>query len=330
MADSDGEYVEDLSDDDLPTAAPSGGGGGRHATRSSGPVKGPEAARGEKEKHGRRRAAWEDIQRSWDTVVEGADGSLSSTVEGLLEAGKRQRLLRDTTPLQRGIIRHLILILDLSSAMTEKDLRPTRYLLTLRLTSTFITEFFEQNPISQLGILGMRDGLAKPISPLSGTPTVHLSALSKLRTQDPQGSPSLQNALEMARASLFHAPSHGTREVLLISGALLSSDPGDIHTTIASLASDHIRVSAIGLAAQVAVLSEICAKTRGDYSVALHEEHFRALFMGVTTPPPTRAREHNHSSLLMMGFPSRTADETATLCACHTRIWRGRIIIFFR
>lgn len=94
MADSDGEYVGDLSDDDLPTSAPSGT--GRHATRSSGPVKGPEAAPGGKKdgKQGRRRAAWEDIQRSWDTVVEGADGSLSSTVEGLLEAGKRQRYAR--------------------------------------------------------------------------------------------------------------------------------------------------------------------------------------------------------------------------------------------
>ncbi|KFY81465.1 hypothetical protein V500_11410 [Pseudogymnoascus sp. VKM F-4518 (FW-2643)] len=315
MADSDGEYVEDLSDDDLPTAAPLVS-GGRHATRSSGPVKGPGVAArgGEKEgKHGRRRAAWEDIQRSWDTVVEGADGSLSSTVEGLLEAGKRQRLLRDTTPLQRGIIRHLILILDLSFAMTEKDLRPTRYLLTLRNATTFVTEFFEQNPISQLGILGMRDGLAKPISPLSGTPTVHLEALGKLRTQDPQGSPSLQNALEMARASLFHAPSHGTREVLIISGALLSADPGDIHTTISSLVSDRIRVSAIGLAAQVAILSEICTRTKGDYSVAMHEEHFRALFMGVTTPPPTRAKEQNQSSLLMMGFPSRTVAKAPTL-----------------
>ncbi|ELR01666.1 hypothetical protein GMDG_00042 [Pseudogymnoascus destructans 20631-21] len=326
MADSDGEYIEDLSDDDLPTAAPSGtvGGSGRHATRSRGPVKVPEAARGgEKEKQGRRRAAWEDIQRSWDTVVEGADGSLSSTVEGLLEAGKRQRLLRDTTPLQRGIIRHLILILDLSFAMTEKDLRPTRYLLTLRHATSFISEFFEQNPISQLGILGMRDGLAKPISPLSGTPTVHLGALGKLRTQDPQGSPSLQNALEMARASLFHAPSHGTREVLIISGALLSSDPGDIHTTISSLTSDRIRVSAIGLAAQVAILSEICTKTKGDYSVALHEEHFRALLMGATTPPPTRAKEQNQSSLLMMGFPSRTVATAVTLCACHSKLTRG-------
>lgn len=207
--------------------------------------------------------------------------------------------------------------------MTEKDLRPTRYLLTLRYATSFITEFFEQNPISQLGILGMRDGLAKPISPLSGTPTVHLEALAKLRTQDPQGSPSLQNALEMARASLYHAPSHGTREVLIISGALLSSDPGDIHTTIASLATDRIRVSAIGLAAQVAILSEICSKTKGDYNVALHEEHFRTLFMGVTTPPPTRAKEQNQSSLLMMGFPSRTVAKAPTLCACHSKLTRG-------
>ena len=127
----------------------------------------------------------------------------------------------------------------------------------------------------------------------------------------------------MARASLFHAPSHGTREVLIISGALLSADPGDIHTTISSLVSDRIRVSAIGLAAQVAILSEICSKTKGDYNVAMHEEHFRTLFMGVTTPPPTRAKEQNQSSLLMMGFPSRTVAKAPTLCACHSKLTRG-------
>lgn len=44
-----------------------------------------------------------------------------------------------------------------------------------------------------------------------------------------------------------HAPSHGTREVLILYGALLSSDPGDIHDTIASLITDRIRVSIVGL-----------------------------------------------------------------------------------
>jgi len=78
------------------------------------------------------------------------------------------RLLKDTTPLQRGIIRHLILVLDLSEAMLEKDLRPTRYKLMLDYAVDLVTEYFEQNPISQLGVLGMRDGLAIRISDLSG------------------------------------------------------------------------------------------------------------------------------------------------------------------
>lgn len=217
----------------------------------------------------------------------------------------------------------MILILDLSFAMAEKDLRPTRFLLTLRYAAAFITEFFEQNPISQLGIIGMRDGLAKRISDLSGNAVDHLTALSNLRTSDPQGNPSLQNALEMARAALFHAPSHGTREILVISGALLSSDPGDIHTTIASLISDHIRVCVIGLAAQVAILSEICTKTHGEYNVAMHEEHFKTLFMGVTTPPPMQSKDQSKSSLLMMGFPDRMVAKTLTLCACHSKLSRG-------
>lgn len=113
------------------------------------------------------------------------------------------RLLRDTTPLQRGIIRHLILVLDLSSAMAEKDLRPTRYLLTLRYAQEFVTEFFEQNPISQLGVIGMRDGLAVRVSDMSGNPNDHIAAILALREKEPKGHPSLQNALDMARAALL-------------------------------------------------------------------------------------------------------------------------------
>ena len=78
------------------------------------------------------------------------------------------RLLKDTTPLQRGIIRHVLLVLDMSEAMLEKDLRPTRYEIMLTYACEFVTEYFEQNPISQLGVIGMRDGLAVRISDLSG------------------------------------------------------------------------------------------------------------------------------------------------------------------
>lgn len=117
------------------------------------------------------------------------------------------RMLKDTTPLQRGIIRHLMIMIDLSIAMAEKDLRPTRYLLTLRYAIEFVTEFFEQNPISQLGIVGMRDGLAIRVSDMSGNPNDHITKLQALRTQDPKGDASLQNALEMGRGALLSVTS---------------------------------------------------------------------------------------------------------------------------
>lgn len=101
-------------------------------------------------------------------------------------------------------------MLDLSIAMSEKDLRPTRYLLSLRYAQEFVFEYFEQNPISQLGIIGMRDGLAVRISDMSGNPTEHILALHALRTRDPNGLPSLQNALEMARGALLYAHFHAS------------------------------------------------------------------------------------------------------------------------
>lgn len=88
--------------------------------------------------------------------------------------------------------------------MTEKDLRPNRYLLTIRYTSEFVAEFFEQNPISQLGIIGMRDGLAVRVSDMGGNPSEHIAKLQGLREQEPKGHASLQNALEMGRAALLY------------------------------------------------------------------------------------------------------------------------------
>ncbi|KAI5863399.1 TFIIH basal transcription factor complex, subunit SSL1 [Durotheca rogersii] len=314
MADSDGEYH--ASDDEFSS----------HRA-ASGPR--PEArprARGEKSKKGARKggkAAWEDIQRSWDNVVD-VDGSVAG-IEGHAEALKRARLLKDTTPLQRGIIRHLVLAIDMSFAMLEKDLLPGRYELSMAYASQFVREYFEQNPISQLAVIGMRDGVAVRISDMSGNPTDHLEKLQSWVNQDPQGNPSLQNALEMCRGALFHTPSHGTREAVIVYGALMSSDPGDIHETINSLIADRIRVSIVGLAAQVAICEELCSRTNGgdnsSYTIALDELHFRDLLLDITTPPITRTQEESNASLLMMGFPSRTltAGDAIHYCACHNR-----------
>lgn len=316
MADSDGEFVaDDMSDDELVD---------HQVTDGEGSSSRNKAGRSKRKKGGNGAQAWEKSKRTWETNLpeEDQDGVLNLT---LLEAEKRRRLMRDTTPLQRGIIRHMVLVLDMSFAMAEKDLLPTRYRLTISYAISFVKEYFEQNPISQLGIFGMRDGVAVRISDLSGNPADHIERLKAVEGQDPQGNPSLQNALEMCRGALFHAPSHGTREVLIIYGALLSSDPGDIHETITHLLADKIRISIVGLSAQVAICAELCSRTNaGDesqYNIAMDEVHFRDLFMASTTPPVTRTKEQSTASLLMMGFPSRTLAPSGSisLCACHNK-----------
>jgi transcription initiation factor TFIIH subunit 2 len=202
MADSDGEYVEDMSDDELVGNRGASAVDSNYGTRSKGGRGGKEKGESKKGKGGTRKAAWEDIQRSWEDVVEAADGSLISGAS--LEAEKRRRLLKDTTPVQRGIIRHLMLVLDMSFSMAEKDLLPNRYRLSLDYAIDFVREYFEQNPISQLGVVGMRDGIAVRISDMSGNPTDHIEKLEGWREkEEPQGNPSLQNALEMCRGALL-------------------------------------------------------------------------------------------------------------------------------
>ena len=89
--------------------------------------------------------------------------------------------------------------------MLDKDYRPgNRFVVTLRYAQDYVREFFEQNPISQLGIVGMRDGVAVRISDLGGNPSEHLEKLKEWDGTDPQGNPSLQNALEMCRGALLY------------------------------------------------------------------------------------------------------------------------------
>ncbi|EFW98563.1 suppressor of stem-loop protein 1 [Grosmannia clavigera kw1407] len=357
MADSDGEYVDNASDDDFadhqvtrergedrqgPNHGPGqnhGQGPSQHHGRQSSRKGGMGGGGGDDRRQKRRerregqQAAWETVKRSWDTVGEAEDGQVLG-VEFLAAAEKRRRVLRDTTPLQRGIIRHVVLVLDMSAAMSSRDYLPSCQRVALDCAADFVRAFFEQNPISQLAVVAMRDGVALRVSDMGGSPAEHLDRLADWDGVEPQGQPSLQNALEMCRGALFHTPAHGTREVLVVFGALLSSDPADIHDTIAALVADRIRVSIVGLAAKVAVCAEICARTNpGDeaaYAVARHDVHFHELVLAATTPPATRpddgdAASTGPASLLMMGFPSRAIADTVagggglSVCACHSR-----------
>lgn len=132
------------------------------------------------------------------------------------------RLLAPAAPIRRTIIRHLVLILDLSSSMMDRDMRPTRFDLALRYAREFVTEWFDQNPLGQIGLVGMRAGLGERISemsgrretiddvyfyvtPLAGNPQDVLKSMDDRTKLEPTGEPSLQNAIEMARGSMRYS-----------------------------------------------------------------------------------------------------------------------------
>ena len=275
--------------------------------------------------------AWEDeYRRSWDIVQEDESGSIEAIVSGLVESQKK-RYLKNVTPFQRGIIRTVVLVLDYSSVMREKDFRPNRSTMMISYVIDFVSDFFDQNPISQLSIVIMRNGLAQVVSELSGNPNDHIEALKRLKRVDPEGDPSLQNALEMSRGLLLHVASHCTREILIIFGALFTSDPGNIHNTINALVKEKISIRVIGLTARVAICEELCKKTnfgdlKNSYNVVLNETHFKDLILDSVTPLAITKEESgktNGFTLVKMGFPSRVSDSEPTLCSCHSRLVYG-------
>ncbi|KAF1923770.1 TFIIH basal transcription factor complex p44 subunit [Didymella exigua CBS 183.55] len=286
------------------------------------------------------RKAWEteDSRTVEKTMARGNDDDIGQSVQEREEERKRKRLRKDTKPFQRGIIRHVVLVLDLSEAMLEKDMRPNRFYTMINYTQDYVREFFEQNPISQMSVLGMHDGICIRVSELSGNPAEHAAAILGLRSKEtgkePKGAPSLQNALELARATLYHTPNHGTREVIVVFGSLLSLDPGDIHQTIKACVLDRIRVSVIGMGARLKICQEIVTRTNAgdesEYTIATDQEMLKELLIATTTPPVIRSdtastpqQSEKGAALMMMGFPSRVVEDTPTICACHGNLTLG-------
>lgn len=139
------------------------------------------------------RYTWENkIEHSWD-VLEADD---STSLQKLLASAKlrmlrlvnlykllflsfnhitnlffvplnRKNTLTDTISVHRGIIRYLVLVLDLSESMINNDMKPDRHTLMLSLVKNFVSEFFDQNPMSHLAIVYTSNGIASQLCKLN-------------------------------------------------------------------------------------------------------------------------------------------------------------------
>ncbi|XP_054880802.1 general transcription factor IIH subunit 2-like isoform X2 [Poeciliopsis prolifica] len=248
---------------------------------------------------------WEGgYERTWEVLKEDESGSLKATVEEILYESKRKRVTQSHAQVRLGMMRHLYVVIDCSRSMEDQDLKPNRLTSTLKLMEGFIDEYFDQNPISQVGIITTKNKRAEKLTELAGNPKKHIAALKKAVDSSCIGEPSLYNSLSLAIQTLKHMPGHTSREILIILSSLTTCDPANIYELIKTLKSLKVRVSVIGLSAEVRVCTVLTRDTGGSYNVILDESHFKELLMLHVKPPP--ASFSSESSLIRMGFPQHT------------------------
>ena len=186
----------------------------------------------------------------------------------------------------------------------------------------FVQEYYDQNPLSHLGFVLIKNGEAEILSALSSNSRTHKVALQSLVLQAASEGPgscgefSLQNGLQVAGRSLGHQPRHGSREIVVLTAALSTCDPGDLLTeTLPKLLHAKIRVSCLALSAELYVCRKIAEETTGTMGVCLDRAHFRDWMQGQCVPPPTLRSEAEAvgCEMLQMGFPTRTNSEVAEL-----------------
>lgn len=310
----------------------------------------PKAAAARDMQHG-----WEetDAGQMWSGVREDADGNLISEGGGPRSAQdlvrlRRKRLsradyARSSRRLARDMIRYVYVVLDVSGAAHERDgaLAPSRTRLdaALSVLSLFASEYYDQNPLSHLGLVAVRDGEAEMVTRLTGSKAAHAAGLARVRSDanaalasNPNsagGVFSLQNGLEVAGRSLGHMPRYGSREILVLMGSNATCDPGDVLLeTLPRLKKSGVRVSTVALAAEIHVCRMIAEKTGGIMAVCLDRTHLRDLVMGQCVPPPVRpgggrdggsngasggSESGRTCEYVRMGFPSRRTEEVPTL-----------------
>ncbi|KAL3921712.1 MAG: hypothetical protein SGILL_002605, partial [Bacillariaceae sp.] len=225
---------------------------------------------------------WEESTNVWEnSVQEDATGRIivsggDSTAD--LIRKRRKRLEQNDYALRnrrvvRDMIRYVYVVLDASRWVRNKDpVLPggTKLEVTLQLLQEFVQEYYDQNPLSHLGFIVLKNGEAEVLTKLSSGSKSHKLALQTLGEASLQDGPaaggefSLQNGLEVAGRSLGHQPRHGSREILVVCGALSTCDPGHILTeTMPRLKAANIRVSTFALSAELHVCRKLAEETGG-------------------------------------------------------------------
>eukprot|EP00933_Yihiella_yeosuensis_P034474 TRINITY_DN27961_c0_g1_i2.p1 TRINITY_DN27961_c0_g1~~TRINITY_DN27961_c0_g1_i2.p1 ORF type:complete len:428 (-),score=79.15 TRINITY_DN27961_c0_g1_i2:92-1375(-) len=230
--------------------------------------------------------------------------------------------LSTQTPLRRGMIRFVYLLIDMTDASKLTDYKPKRIDFMVECAGRFAEQFLAENPLAEIGLMVLRSGICEVISSLSSNAAEFRRSLADAASEGPKGRFSVVSGLQRALTGLEGAPPYGTREVIVLFTSTSTCDPQDmpIETLLPQLSEKKIRISVLSISPEVYAMKRICAETGGSFDVALAENHFKEQLLKHTAAPPCTARGIV-PRLIRMGFPVQLGKDqaTETACACHLR-----------
>lgn len=234
----------------------------------------------------------------WDTIKLDQNGRLimeDSEVhinQKLIQEKKKKSLYN-----VRGLIRSLVLVVDVSSCCLEvQSFGMKRIQIIKEQLISFLKNFFDKNPISQISIVATVSESARLISPLTGSLDDLLYGVNELTFMDHKGEPSIQASLSAAVALLgsINSASGGalsvsapptTREVLILYGSMTTADYSPIDGYIKKLIDSKIVINVVGLGAKLYILDRLTTETGGEYYVPTSYDNMTTLMNLFVIPP---------------------------------------------
>lgn len=70
-------------------------------------------------------------------IKEDEEGFLEASVTDIIQRAKRKRQTQRKANTKLGMMRHMFIIIDCSDSMSNQDLKPTRLLCTIKVTTCF-------------------------------------------------------------------------------------------------------------------------------------------------------------------------------------------------
>ena len=114
--------------------------------------------------------SWEaSYSKAWSVILDDEADSIENSIKKF-NSFQHKRLTRNISlipGLKKGLIRNFVIILDASKVGNETDLYPTRLKWILNRFIKFSKDYFDQNPLCQLGFVITRDGVAEKLSNLT-------------------------------------------------------------------------------------------------------------------------------------------------------------------